>query len=105
IDTDAPRALINSRLSYVALSRGALDARIYTSDADALGARLATDVSKTSAVDFRRTPETTPTEKHQTRVHEYVDQSQRVIAVATAYAERPANTVVVAPDRAERQEL
>jgi ATP-dependent exoDNAse (exonuclease V) alpha subunit len=105
IDTEAPRALINSRLSYVALSRGALDARIYTNDAEALGTRLATDVSKTSAVDFRRATQPSPTDKSQAQVYEYADSNHRLAAVALAYAERPSTTVVIAKDPAERQEL
>ncbi len=52
IDTDGPRALINTRLIYVAVSRSSHDARIYTNDAAALGTRLATDITKTAAVDF-----------------------------------------------------
>ena len=105
IDTDAPRALINSRLSYVALSRGALDARIYTNDAEELGARLATDISKTSAVDFRRPTQATPPENNKAKMQEYADPNQRIAAVVNAYGERPANTVVIAPDPAERQQL
>ena len=105
IDTDAPRALINSRLSYVALSRGALDARIYTNDSEELGARLATDVSKTSAVDFRRPTQATSPENNKAKMQEYADPNQRIAAVVNAYGERPANTVVIAPDPAERQQL
>ena len=37
----------------MAVSRASEDVRIYTNDAVTLGARLATDVSKTAAVDFR----------------------------------------------------
>ena len=49
IDTESSRRLINNRLAYVAISRAAHDARIYTNDAATLGERLATDVTKTAA--------------------------------------------------------
>jgi ATP-dependent exoDNAse (exonuclease V) alpha subunit len=52
IDTDSSRSLINERLAYVAISRAAYDARIYTNDAGTLGQRLATDVSKSAAIDL-----------------------------------------------------
>ena len=57
IDTDGPRSLINQRLAYVSISRASDDARIYTNDAASLGERLATDVSKTAAVDFQQRSE------------------------------------------------
>ena len=59
IDTDGPRSLINQRLAYVSISRASNDARIYTNDAVSLGERLATDVSKTAAVDFQQRSEPT----------------------------------------------
>lgn len=37
IDTDLSRGLINTRLAYVAISRAAEDARIYTNKAATLG--------------------------------------------------------------------
>jgi hypothetical protein len=49
-DTDSSRTLINNRLAYVSISRASDDARIYTNSAETLGARLATDITKTSAV-------------------------------------------------------
>jgi hypothetical protein len=52
IDTDFSRSLINERLAYVAISRASDDARIYTNNAETLGQRLATDISKTSALSF-----------------------------------------------------
>ena len=54
IDTDSSRNLINTQLAYVAISRASEDARIYTNDAETLGERLGTDISKTTAVDFRQ---------------------------------------------------
>ncbi len=53
IDTDSSRSLINTRLAYVAISRASEDARIYTNNAETLGQRLATDVTKTAALDFK----------------------------------------------------
>jgi ATP-dependent exoDNAse (exonuclease V) alpha subunit len=50
IDTDSSRGLINDRLAYVAISRASEDARIYTNDAETLGQRLASDITKTSAL-------------------------------------------------------
>ena len=50
-DTDSSRSLINSRLAYVAISRASEDAHIYTNNAETLGRRLATDVTKTAALD------------------------------------------------------
>jgi conjugative relaxase-like TrwC/TraI family protein len=54
IDTDSNRNLINSRLAYVAISRASEDAHIYTNDAQNLGARLASDISKSAALDVPR---------------------------------------------------
>jgi hypothetical protein len=52
IDTNSSRGLINDRLAYVAISRASDEARIYTNDAETLGQRLATDVTKTAAVEL-----------------------------------------------------
>jgi conjugative relaxase-like TrwC/TraI family protein len=49
-DTDSSRTLINNRLAYVSISRASDDAHIYTNSAETLGVRLATDITKTSAV-------------------------------------------------------
>lgn len=49
IDTDSSRSLINNRLAYVAISRASDDARVYTNDAQTLGERLASDITKTAA--------------------------------------------------------
>ncbi len=123
IDTEAPRSLINTRLAYVAISRASDDARIYTNDAGALGTRLAADVSKTAAVDFR--PPSSAAElrqaidalgrnetargvellQQQGRIREYAHPEHRLAAVAIDYAAQPGRAVVVAPDRADRQEL
>jgi ATP-dependent exoDNAse (exonuclease V) alpha subunit len=50
-DTDSNRNLINSRLAYVAISRASHDVRIYTNDAEGLGEKLASSISKTSALE------------------------------------------------------
>ncbi len=105
IDTDSARSLINTRLAYVAVSRAEHDARIYTNDADGLGARLATEISKTSAVDFRKSPDPAPQKNTVVQVREYADPNHRVAAVASAYAEHPSNSIVIAKDPAERREL
>ena len=59
-DTDSSRNLINTRLAYVAMSRASDDARIFTNNAETLGERLATDVSKAVAVDFQQFKENQP---------------------------------------------
>jgi len=123
IDTESSRMLINTRLAYVAVSRASDDARIYTNNAETLGQRLAADISKTAAVDFR-TPSTmeqtretvqffrehqpdaaTEQLQQQGRIHKYQSPDHRLAAVALDYAVQPDRTVVVAPDAAERQEL
>jgi conjugative relaxase-like TrwC/TraI family protein len=123
IDTDSSRSLINNRLAYVAISRASEDARIYTNNAETLGQRLATDISKTAAVDFRPPSSTEQTREavsafrgndpakateilqNQERVYEYANPDHRVAAVALDYTARPERAVVVAPDAAERKEL
>ena len=109
IDTESSRSLINNRLAYVAISRASEDARIYTNDAATLGQRLATDVTKTAALDFTAKPE--PRATHEVSkarivaVHEYSNPDSRLAAVASEYASRPQHSVIVAPDRRERAEL
>ena len=109
IDTDSSRSLINNRLAYVAISRASQEARIYTNNAESLGQRLATDVTKTAALDFTTRHEQVPaseTSKPRTiAFHEYNNQDSRLAAVASDYARSPEKTVIVAPDRAERDEL
>ncbi len=122
-DTDGAHSLINTRLAYVAISRASDDARVYTNNAETLGQRLATDISKTAAVDFRLSSSTTEVHQavaafrandpatgtaklqEQGRVHEYADAEHRMAAVALAYAAREDRAVVVAPDTGERREL
>jgi conjugative relaxase-like TrwC/TraI family protein len=123
IDTDSSRSLINSRLAYVAISRASDDARVYTNNAETLGQRLASDITKSAAVDFkqkssneevrqpvsalRRNDPATATEslKQQGRVHEYASSEHRQAAIALDYASQIDRAVIVAPDAAERREL
>ena len=51
IDTDSSRSLINNRLAYVSISRASEEVRVYTNDAANLGQRLASEVTKTAALD------------------------------------------------------
>ena len=122
-DTDSAHSLINTRLAYVAISRASDDARVYTNNAETLGQRLATDISKTAAVDFRplsfttgvqqavaafrASDPTTGTAKlqEQGRVHEYANPEHRMAAVALSYTAQEDRAVVVAPDPGERREL
>ena len=89
IDTDSARSLINTRLAYVAVSRAEHDARIYTNDADGLGARLATDISKTSAVDFRKSPDPAQQKNTVVQVREYADPNHRIAAVVAGLRRAP----------------
>ena len=53
VDTEnAHERLINSRLAYVAVSRGRYDAQIYTNDATSLGDELSRKVSHTAALEW-----------------------------------------------------
>jgi ATP-dependent exoDNAse (exonuclease V) alpha subunit len=50
VDTElSAKNLLNSRMAYVAISRGAYDAQIYTNNASALGWELSRDVSHSHA--------------------------------------------------------
>jgi ATP-dependent exoDNAse (exonuclease V) alpha subunit len=52
VDQTAHPDLVNSRFAYVSISRGALDARLYTDDVKAMATSLATDSPKSSALDL-----------------------------------------------------
>jgi conjugative relaxase-like TrwC/TraI family protein len=117
IDTDSSRSLINDRLAYVAISRAAYDARIYTNDATTLGERLAKEVSKSAALDlsdirqavdgFRGGDPQSATMLLQdaNRIHVYSDPEHRMAAVAQDYVSREDRAVIFAPDKTEREEL
>ena len=50
VDTElGAKDLLNNRMAYVAVSRGAYDAQIFTNDREKLGAALGHDVSHSSA--------------------------------------------------------
>jgi hypothetical protein len=123
IDTDSSRNLINSRLAYVAISRASDDARVYTNNAVTLGERLASDITKSAAVDFK---EKTSSEEvrqavsafrnndpaaateclnQQGRVHEFAGSEHRLAAIALDYASQIDRALIVAPDAADRREL
>ncbi|WP_263384562.1 hypothetical protein [Granulicella arctica] len=117
IDTDSSRSLINDRLAYVAISRAAYDARIYTNNAATLGERLATDVSKSAALDlddvrqavdiFRRADPQSATMflRDTNRIQVYSDPEHRTAAVAQEYVSKEDRAVIFAPDKTEREEL
>jgi len=105
IDTDSSRSLINDRLAYVAISRAAYDARIYTNDAATLGERLATEVSKSSAF-HPDDPHSAPMLLRDTkRIHVYSDPEHRVAAVVQDYVSKEDRAVIFATDKTEREEL
>jgi len=122
-DTEGARSLTNTRLAYVAISRASDDARVFTNNATTLGERLAADVSKTSALDFRPPSETeqvreaveafrakdaqaaTELLQEQGRVHVYSSPEHRLATVALDYAEQNDRAVVLAPNAEERREL
>ena len=123
MDTETSRNLMNTRLAYVAISRAETDARIYTNDAANLGKKLASDISKTAAMDFRPKPQTEEAREatkelkekppatakeamqEQRKVYEYAHPDHRLAAIATDYAARPDRAVVLAADPAESKEL
>ena len=56
--------LLNNRMAYVAVSRGAYDAQTFTNDGEKLGAALGNDVSHSSA----HVPEMKPEQKQEQAV-------------------------------------
>jgi conjugative relaxase-like TrwC/TraI family protein len=54
VDTEVHPNLINQRFAYVSVSRASHDAQIFTNDAANLAKSLARDVTKLSAMDFRK---------------------------------------------------
>jgi hypothetical protein len=57
VDTDGPERLVNRRLAYVAISRGRMDAQIYTNDASRLSTVIDRDVARRSATAHSTAPE------------------------------------------------
>jgi hypothetical protein len=76
MDTTVHPELINSRFAYVSISRAARDAHIYTNDAGALGERLSTNVTKTSAVAIEQ-PQPDSTTNQRTQVKEPIMDNNR----------------------------
>jgi conjugative relaxase-like TrwC/TraI family protein len=69
VDTElAAKDLLNSRMAYVSVSRGAHDAQIFTNDASALGRELSRDVSHTPAI--QQEPVSHQIEQQPAHVHE-----------------------------------
>ena len=65
VDTElGAKDLLNNRMAYVAVSRGAYDAQIFTNDREKLGAALGQDVSHSSA----HAPEMKPEQKQEQAV-------------------------------------
>jgi ATP-dependent exoDNAse (exonuclease V) alpha subunit len=65
VDTElGAKDLLNNRMAYVGVSRGAYDAQIFTNDREKLGAALGHDVSHTSA----HAPEMKPEQKQEQAV-------------------------------------
>ncbi len=60
--------LLNSRMAYVAVSRGAHDAQIFTNDASTLGHELSRDVSHAPAI--QQTPVSQAIEQQPAHIHE-----------------------------------
>ncbi|HEX4037749.1 MAG TPA: MobF family relaxase [Acidobacteriaceae bacterium] len=68
VDTElGAKDLLNSRMAYVAVSRGAHDAQIFTNDASALGQELSRDVSHTPAI--QQTPVSQSVEQQFAHTH------------------------------------
>jgi len=69
VDTDlGAKDLLNSRMAYVAVSRGAHDAQIFTSNASALGHELSRDVSHAPAI--QQAPLSQAIEQQPAQTHE-----------------------------------
>ena len=79
VDTElGAKDLLNNRMAYVAVSRGAHDAQLFTNDREGLGAALGRDVSHRSA----HAPEVRP--EQQARAVEAVESAQAKQAVEAA---------------------
>ena len=63
--------LLNSRMAYVAVSRGAHDAQIFTNDAAALGTALSRDVSHAAAIQQTPTSDAIGLSTEQRLTHEH----------------------------------
>jgi ATP-dependent exoDNAse (exonuclease V) alpha subunit len=69
VDTElSAKDLLNSRMAYVAVSRGAHDAQIFTNNASALGQELSRDVSHAPAI--QQTSASQSIEQQSSHIHE-----------------------------------
>jgi hypothetical protein len=111
------------KLAYVAISRASDDARVYTNNVETLGERLASDITKSAAVDFKEKSSSeevrqavsafrsndpaaaTECLNQQGRVHEFAGSEHRLAAIALDYASQIDRALIVAPDAADRREL
>ena len=86
IDTDTSRGLINNRLAYVSVSRASDDARIYTNNAQTLGDRLATDMTKSVALNVQKNMESSPRIEFAERAASMpTDSSEKIMASKTSH--------------------
>jgi len=92
-DTREPDKLLNQRMAYVATSRARLDARIYTDSDQRLGAALARQVDKSTALEARR-------ESPETKARNVLMRAER-----PAELERPAAQRAAQPERLTPTEL
>jgi len=66
VDTElGAKDLLNNRMAYVAVSRGAYDAQLFTNDREKLGAALGRDVSHQSALAPALTPQQSIQPQHE----------------------------------------
>jgi ATP-dependent exoDNAse (exonuclease V) alpha subunit len=85
VDTEKSPELVNSRMGYVAISRGSEDVQIFTNDAGSLAEKLGRDVSNASALGKDVAGET---------VKEAVKTAIEVPTVAVVVAEKAVTAVV-----------
>ncbi len=66
VDTElGAKDLLNNRMAYVSVSRGAYDAQLFTNDREKLGAALGRDISHQSALAPVLTPEQSIQPQHE----------------------------------------
>jgi conjugative relaxase-like TrwC/TraI family protein len=66
VDTElGAKDLLNNRMAYVAVSRGAYDAQLFTNDSEKLGVALGRDVSHQSALAPEMTPQKSTQPQHE----------------------------------------
>jgi ATP-dependent exoDNAse (exonuclease V) alpha subunit len=69
VDTElGAKDLLNSRMAYVAVSRGAHDAQVFTNNASALGQELSRDVSHSAAIQQEMTQKIAPQPAHESEI-------------------------------------